>query len=190
MKSYSGPVSLPCKEEEIHAAVEDLKGSSVLGFDTETRPTFKKGQHYLPSLVQLAGKQSVYLFQIKQCEVIDPLFELMEQEGVVKTGIALSRDLSDLKGIREFEPRGFVDSASIASSLQFEKTGLRNLCGMLLGFRISKKAQVSNWARQELTAEQIRYAATDAWVSREIYLAMRSEFPEKFSDEKEGRVAT
>lgn len=184
LRTYHGMVSLPRTREEIYAACQDLQKEKVLGFDTETRPTFQKGQHYKPSLVQLAGEKNIYLFQLKRMETLIPLFDLLESPAILKTGVALKRDHEELLHWISFSPAGFLDLAPIASTLGYDKTGLRNLCGLLLGFRISKKAQVTNWSRKELTAEQIRYAATDAWISREIYFALRSIHPSAFAAEK------
>jgi ribonuclease D len=181
LRTYSGPVHLPRTREEIYAATQDLHKERVLGFDTETRPSFKKGQHFKPSLVQLAGEHAVYLFQLKRLETLIPLFDLLESPNILKTGVALKRDHEELLHWVSFSPAGFIDLAPAASSAGYEKTGLRNLCGMLLDFRISKKAQVTNWARKELTAEQIRYAATDAWISRDLYFALKARHPECFS---------
>ncbi len=184
LRTYNGPVHLPRTREEIYAACQDLQKEKVLGFDTETRPTFQKGQHFKPSLVQLAGEKTAYLFQLKQMETLIPLFDLLESPAILKTGIALKRDHEELLHWISFSPAGFLDIAPAAAALGYEKTGLRNLCGLLLGFRISKKAQVTNWSRKELTSEQIRYAATDAWISRELYFALRALHPDCFSTAK------
>lgn len=180
LRSYNGPVHLPRSRDEIYASVQDLQQQKILGFDTETRPSFRKGQHFKPSIVQLAGEHSIYLYQLNALETLIPLFDLLESPHIIKAGIALKRDHEELQQWVPYSPAGFVDLGSIASSLGYEKTGLRNLCGLLLHFRISKKAQVSNWARKELTPEQIRYAATDAWIGRELYFSLKAQHPDAF----------
>jgi ribonuclease D len=102
------------------------------------------------------------------------LLEVLGDAGLVKTGVALRDDVRELWRIREFAPAGFLDLSETAGRLQLRTNGLRNLAANLLGFRISKRAQCSNWARRELTPKQIVYAATDAWISRELYIHLRS----------------
>lgn len=155
--------------EEMESAVADLQGCSHLGFDTETRPTFKKGQYYPPALIQLASPDCVYLFRICKTGTLDPLLPLLESNEILKTGVAIKDDVKELRAMQEFEPGGFVEIADLTQKLGYENRGLRALAGLLLGGRISKGAQVSNWARDELDKKQIHYAATDAWISREIY---------------------
>lgn len=171
--SFEGNIRLPVTLEENKAAVEELKKHRVIGFDTETRPSFKKGQSFLPSLVQLGTEQDAFLFQLKKLESVSPLLEILESPHILKTGVALDRDVKELQDFTSFDAQGFLELGTIARDAGMEKTGLRNMCGMLLGHRISKKAQTSNWARVELTQEQILYAATDAWVSLKLYQRLR-----------------
>lgn len=154
---------------EMEDAVAELSNCSHLGFDTETRPTFKKGQYYPPALIQLATEDCVYLFRISKVETLDPVLPILESADILKTGVAIKDDVKELRAMQDFEPAGFVEIADMTVKLGYENRGLRALAGLLLGGRISKGAQVSNWAREELDNKQIRYAATDAWISREIY---------------------
>ena len=140
-----------------------------LGFDTETRPSFKKGEYYPPALIQLATASCVYLFRISKTETFAPLLALLESQDILKTGVAIKDDVKELRRMEDFQPAGFVEIADITVKLGYENRGHRPLAALLLGGRISKAAQVSNWAREELDNKQIRYAATDAWISREIY---------------------
>jgi ribonuclease D len=184
LSAYRGPIHLPTSADEIYEAVSTLAREEILGFDIETRPSFRRGQHFKPSLIQLAGEHGVYLFQLA---LIDrharaPLYHLLELSSPLKVGVAVRRDLSDLQRLFHFNPGGFVDIGDIASSQGYTKTGLRNLAGMLLGCRISKGAQVTNWARRDLTTAQILYAATDADVSRELFLRLRDKFPGAAAD--------
>jgi ribonuclease D len=171
--SFPGRIHLPQSLQEIKKAAAELKKHKVIGFDTETRPSFKKGQSYPPSLVQLGTEEDAYLFQLKKLESISPLLEVLESPTTIKTGVALDRDVKELQDHVPFTPEGFFELGTVAREAGMEKTGLRNLCGILLGHRISKKAQTSNWARVELTPEQIAYAATDAWVSLKLYQRLR-----------------
>ena len=170
MKQYDGPIHLCRTPEEAEAAAEKLKKETLLGFDTETRPAFRKGECYDPSLLQLATGTDVYLFQIQQTGLIPGLLEILASREIIKAGVAIDRDISELQAVANFEPDGFVELADIAKDALIKSLGLRGLTAILFDFRISKKEQVSNWARRELTASQQTYAATDAWLGHKIYL--------------------
>ena len=148
----------------------NYKKCTILGFDTETRPSFKKGEHYPTSLVQLASESSVYLFRLKKARHVQALRPLFESEHIIKTGVAIHDDLKALQKLCPFTAAGFVEITQLTTKLGYQSKGLRALAALLLGGRISKAAQVSNWARRELEPKQITYAATDAWISRELYL--------------------
>lgn len=167
--AWEGEIRILETVEAMETAVAKLTGETHLGFDTETRPTFKKGDYYPPALIQLATSDCVYLFRISKTETFEPLLSLLESPDILKTGVAIKDDVKELRAMKDFNPGGFVEIADITVKLGYENRGLRALAGLLLGGRISKAAQVSNWARPELDNKQIRYAATDAWISREIY---------------------
>jgi ribonuclease D len=173
MRQYEGPIHLCRTAEEAEAAAAKLQQETLLGFDTETRPAFRKGESYDPSLLQLATEKAVYLFQIQQCGLTSGLIRLLSSPDIIKAGVALDRDVSELKEMAHFEPAGFVELATFAKAAKIKNLGLRGLTAILFGFRISKKEQVSNWARKELTESQQTYAATDAWLGRKIYLEFR-----------------
>lgn len=167
--AWEGEIRILETIEEMEAAVAELTSETHLGFDTETRPTFKKGDYYPPALIQLATSDCVYLFRISKTATFAPLLPLLESPDILKTGVAIKDDVKELRAMEDFTPGGFVEIADITLKLGYENRGLRALAGLLLNGRISKAAQVSNWARPELDQKQIRYAATDAWISREIY---------------------
>jgi ribonuclease D len=172
MKQFEGPVHLIRTLEEAEQAVVKLKQETLLGFDTETRPTFRVGEYYQPSLLQLATENGVFLFQIKLTGLTKGLREILSSPDIIKTGVSIRDDLSELRKLAGFEPAGFVELATCAKQAHIKNLGLRGLAALLLGFRVSKREQTSNWAKNELTESQIRYAATDAWLGREIYLHM------------------
>jgi len=172
IKRYDGLIRLINNDKDTEAAVETLSLESVLGFDTESRPTFHKGESYPPSLVQLAGSKEVYLFQIGQLESLKPLKRLLTNPDVLKVGVAIHDDIKKLQELTPFDPKGFIELSSLTQRCGIINTGLRNLAGIMLNFRVSKGSQVTNWARQQLTKPQIIYAATDAWVSLQIYLRL------------------
>ncbi len=175
MQAYEGPIHLFNTPDEAEAAARKLLKETLLGFDTETRPAFRKGESYDPSLLQLATETEVYLFQIQQCGLTPSLIKVLSSPGIVKAGVAIDRDISELQAMTPFEADGFVELATCAKEARIKNLGLRGLTAILFGFRISKKEQVSNWARQELTESQKIYAATDAWLGRKIYLAFKEQ---------------
>ncbi len=171
---YEGTYELVDSDEKLEGALEALKDESLLGFDTESRPSFRKGENHPVSLVQLAGETKVYLFQIRRVEQSERLREVLADDRIVKAGVAIRDDIRKLQEIFQFEEAGFIEIAELTRPLSISNTGLRSLAAIFLGFRISKNAQVSNWARKDLTRNQQVYAATDAWVSRQLYLRLDS----------------
>lgn len=170
IRQYEGDWQLVRTADQVEEAVELLQGEEVLGFDTETRPSFRKGQQFPPSLLQLAGAETVVLVQISQTGIPLPLRRLLENPAVVKVGAAIHFDVKQLEQyFGPLEPAGFVDLASLATQLGIRNTGLRSLAALRFGMRLSKRAQCSNWGRKALDEQQQRYAATDAWISRRLY---------------------
>ena len=153
-------------------ALDLLREDSVLGFDTETRPSFRKGKSYPTTLMQIAGSRSVVLIQLGRTPFSERLARLLSDPGVVKAGVAIREDMRRLRALHDFEPAALVDLAEMAHDLRLRAQGLRTLAADLMGGHISKAAQCSNWGKKELTPQQIRYAATDAWIGREIYLRL------------------
>ena len=167
---YEGSISLIDSFKNADKACDKLAHETILGFDTETKPSFKKGVSYNPSLLQLAGSDYVFLFRINLIGIPTKLKTLLEDSKIIKAGVAVNRDLSDIQKMSKIRPDNFIDIAEEAKKQQLDNHGLRNLAALILNFRISKGKRTSNWERDDLTNGQIRYAATDAWVSREIYL--------------------
>jgi ribonuclease D len=167
---YTGPIHVVTTFEELEHALADIRQEHVLGFDTEKRPTFRKGQNHSPSLVQFATARAAYLFQLKRLDCAAALTGVFENAKIIKTGVALSRDIIELKTLFPFEARSVLDLGDAVAKHGFKQTGLRNLAGMFLGGRITKGARTTNWANHTLTPSQIRYAATDAWICRELYV--------------------
>src|SRR5262245_3904271 len=153
-----------------HEAMTDILQETVVGFDTETRPSFRPGESYPPSLAQVATARTVYLFPLGHREAAGAVAQMLEQSHIVKAGIGLGDDLKALRKIVEFGEKSIVDLGTAATRAGYKQTGVRNLAGLFLGFRIPKGTKTSSWARARLTPQQITYAATDAWVCRELYL--------------------
>jgi len=183
LKRFCGPVKVIDREDRLQAAMAELHGERILGFDIEVRPTFKSGDSFPPALVQLAGREKVFLVQLKKLKALRPLAALFADGGVAKAGVAVAGDLAKLHELMHFTPAGFVELGRMAAKAGIKASGVRTLAAQLLGFRVSKGAQCSNWERDELTPAQIIYAATDAWVCREIFL-----FLEKFKSVQNPRA--
>jgi ribonuclease D len=170
IRRYEGEARLVETPAHLEQAMQDIRQESVAGFDTETRPAFRKGESYLPCLAQVATARAVYLFQIQRQDFSAPLRELLSAEKTVKAGVSLADDLRQLKKIFPFDEKSIVDVGSVAKRHGLKQTGVRNLAGIFLGFRIPKGTKTSNWAAPRLSAQQVTYAATDAWACRELYL--------------------
>lgn len=174
IRRYEGTVSLVATAKELEQARADFRQERVVGFDTETRPSFRKGESHLPCLVQAATAQAVYLFQLSRLDVFPALVELLAKRDTVKAGVGLAHDLRQLKLVFPFTVNNVLDLGVAARRRGLGQTGVRNLAGILLGFRIPKGNRTSNWAAPHLSPAQITYAATDAWASRELYLRFES----------------
>ncbi|MDP1674319.1 MAG: 3'-5' exonuclease [Burkholderiales bacterium] len=166
---YEGPIHFVDTPALLHAARQDILGDAVVGFDTETRPAFRKGESYLPSLAQVATANAVHILPLRYPDTRGLLAEMLAAD-IVKAGVSLAHDLRMLRQVFPFEDRQVIDLGVIAKRQGYGQTGVRNLAGLLLGCRVPKGAKTTNWAAPQLTPAQIAYAATDAWVCRELCL--------------------
>jgi len=173
LKSYDGTIVLVRNLEDVPKACDVLRQDDVLGFDTETRPSFKKGESHLPSLIQLAGSKTVYIFQLVHLGFPEEVKQILADKTITKSGVSINFDLIELNRISKFVPRGFIDLGEEARKSGIPHHGLRGLAAYLLGFRISKQAQITKWDSKNLSEKQLTYAATDAWVGRKLYLLFR-----------------
>lgn len=159
---------------EFNRAVNYLRNQKIIGFDTETRPCFSPDQpRYGVALLQLSGAERAYLFRIKNIGMHRRLCGLMANDSIIKVGAAVKDDIRGLQRYREFEPKGFIDLQKIAPQYGIKDKSVKKLAAIILGFRISKSQQLSNWEADTLSEAQEKYAATDAWVCREMYLKLR-----------------
>jgi ribonuclease D len=169
LKAFDGKIVLIEDAAKLEKAVQEISKHSVVGFDTETRPSFKKGQHFKVALLQLALDKKVFLIRLNHTGLTDELVKLFENENVIKTGVGLRDDLVALQKLKKFHPKGFEDLAVLSKKSGLLVESVKKLTALLLGFRISKSAQTSNWESQTLSEKQLEYAATDAWVCLEIH---------------------
>jgi len=152
-----------------------LRKASVLGFDTETRPTFKKGDQYSVSLLQLSTRDDAFLFRLNYFGLPEELASLLADPEISKVGVAILDDIRALRKLRKFEAQGFVELSNIGSELGIITCGLRNLAAIFFGVRISKKEQLTNWERPDLNSSQCLYAATDAWICLKMFSFLENE---------------
>jgi ribonuclease D len=174
IRRYEGEVRVIAHAHELAPALADIRQETLVGFDTETRPAFRPGESYPPSLAQVATARAVYLFQVQRREVAAAVAEMLGEARIAKAGVGMADDLKALKKVIAFAEKSIVDLGTVASRAGLGQTGVRNLAGLFLGFRIPKGTKTSNWSRPRLSEQQIAYAATDAWACRELYLRFRN----------------
>jgi ribonuclease D len=175
VRRYAGRVVVIGTAAELESALRDIRGERVIGLDTETRPAFRKGESHRPSLVQIATAQAVYLLQIKRLDFSGALIEVLENPGLIKAGIGVADDLFKLRQMFPFKENGFVDLGAIARRHGITQSGVRTLAARFLELRVTKGPQTSNWANPQLTPQQVLYAATDAWICRELFLCFEKQ---------------
>jgi ribonuclease D len=171
---------------EFNRAIAYLRSQKVIGFDTETRPCFGPNQpRYGVALLQLSGPEKAYLFRVKNMGMHRRLCNLLADKRIIKVGAAIHDDIRGLQKLREFEPGSFVDLQKIVWEYGIKDKSVKKMTAIILGFRISKTQQLSNWEAETLSESQCKYAATDAWVCREMYLKlMKSEKNPLITEEK------
>ena len=171
---YPGEIVLMEDSRHVFDVADQLFAEDVLGIDTESRPAFRRGQYNPVALLQIATSQRVFLFRLNRMGFPEPLQEVFNNPDILKIGVAPHDDLEDLNKFSPIAPKSVFDLNVYCSSLGFENIGARNLTAMVLGFRISKAQQTSDWEANNLSRQQIEYAATDAWICREIYQELKT----------------
>ena len=166
---FRGEIRIVEHERDIAAACKTLAEQPVIGFDTETRPSFRPGVTFRVSLLQLSTPTVCYLFRLNKIPLAKPILQLLEDRRVLKIGADVAGALRSLRQIRHFRDRGFVDLQGIAPEWGIGEKSLRKLSAIVLGRRVSKAQRLSNWEAATLTDKQQLYAATDAWVCTRIY---------------------
>jgi len=172
---FEGKITLVDELSKIEPALEELRKSAVVGLDTETKPSFTRGTHHKVSLVQISTLDHCFLFRLNKTNFPNALSEFLADESVRKIGLSLRDDFSGLNKHHIFKPANFVDIQTIAQSYGIMDLSLQKIYAILFGKKISKSQRLSNWESPELTEQQQRYAATDAWASLQIYLQLMTE---------------
>ena len=166
---FRGEIRIVEHERDIAAACKTLAEQPVIGFDTETRPSFRPGVTFRVSLLQLSTPTVCYLFRLNKIPLAKPILQLLEDRRVLKIGADVAGALRSLRQTRHFRDGGFVDLQGIAPEWGIGEKSLRKLSAIVLGRRVSKAQRLSNWEAATLTDKQQLYAATDAWVCTRIY---------------------
>ena len=174
VKQFEGKIFVIDSPEDVAGAVAKIAKHNVIGFDTESKPSFRKGSSNRVSLLQLAIPGEAYLFRLLETGLPDDLVHLFEDEDIILTGVAIRDDVRKLQGIRNFKARGFLELQKYSSYFKIEDNSLKKLAAIVMNIRISKSQQLSDWEATVLTEAQMRYAATDAWVCLEVYRILRN----------------
>jgi ribonuclease D len=174
LQAFEGEIVLVDQDMELDEAIHYLKKFTILGFDTETRPSFKKGRVNDVALLQLAANSKTFLFRINKIGLPEQLVDLLADPRIIKVGAAIKDDIRGLQKINDFDANGFLELQDYVVKFGIENFSLKKLSAIVLNFRISKRQQVSNWEAEELSAGQLKYAATDAWVSLKIFEKLKA----------------
>lgn len=169
LSGFQGDIVLVDSYKKLKQSIKVLKSGDMLGFDTETKPSFKKGRVNSVALMQLSNGRQAFIFRINIIGLPDELIDILTDKSIIKAGVAIHDDIKGLKSVSDFQEQGFIELQDYVKDFGIMSSGLRKLSAIILGFRISKRQQVSNWEASELTEAQLMYAATDAWVCYEIY---------------------
>lgn len=182
LRHYEGEVVVIENADEIPQMMGHLKSCNVLGFDTETKPAFKKGQTNQISLLQISSEEKTFLVRLNKTGLTKELVGLLASDEILKVGVGIRDDIRGLKRLTAFEDGGFIELQTKATDLGVKDFSLKKLAGILLEFRVSKRQRLSNWETETLSEGQITYAATDSWVALEIYKSLEELDPSTLQD--------
>lgn len=172
---FDGKIEVVDTHEALLRACRDLASHSIIGFDTETRPSFTAGVSNKVALLQLSTDECCYLIRLNRVALCREVLSLLASEKIIKVGADVKNDIRALNALRHFKPQGFVDLQDVVGSYGIEDKSLRKIAGIVLGQKVSKAQRLSNWEAKTLTPQQQMYAATDAWVCIEIYRHLNGE---------------
>jgi ribonuclease D len=178
LKQFTGDIILVETPQMAKIAVDYLRSFPVIGFDTETKPSFSKGERHAVALLQLSTEEKAFLIRVQKVGLPNEIIRLLTDPRCLKPGVAIHDDVKALQKVRHFKAAGFVELQQIARDQGIKDFSLKKLCAIALGCRISKSQQLSNWEAEELTDQQLVYAATDAYISLKIYEKFRNFIPD------------
>ena len=172
--SFPGKIQvIDCVGAEFNRAIAYLRSQKIIGFDTESRPCFSPSQpRYGVALLQLSGAERAFLFRVNSIGMHRRLCNVLANDKIIKVGAAIHDDIRGLQKLRNFTPAAFVDLQKIVCEWGIRDKSVKKMSAIIMGFRISKSQQLSNWEAEQLSEQQCLYAATDAWVCREMYLKL------------------
>lgn len=155
------------------SAIAYLYCQKVIGFDTETRPCFSPGQrHNGVALLQLSGEKKAFLFRVNKIGMHKLLCKILASKNIIKVGAAVNDDVRGLQKLGGFEAHSFVDLQRMVGEYGIYDKSVKKMAAIILGVRISKAQQLSNWEASTLSESQQKYAATDAWICRDMYFKL------------------
>ena len=166
---FEGRIIVILNESEAQKAVDYLLRQDILGFDTETKPVFKRGQQRKVALLQVSTHDTCFLFRLNRIGITPAIRQLLEADNLPKIGLSWHDDLLSLHKRGEFNAKGFIDLQDHMRELGIQDMALAKLYANIFGQRISKREQLSNWEADVLTDKQKLYAATDAWACIMLY---------------------
>ena len=169
LESFEGRIITVNTEKEADMAVEYLKKYKVVGFDTETRPSFKKGKRYIISLIQISTPDTCFLFRLNYIDMPESLEQYLRDEQYIKIGLSLRDDFKAIKNRSETDLNGFLDLQKLVVDFSIEEASLQKIYAIIFGKKISKGQRLTNWEAETLSEAQKKYAALDAWACLKIY---------------------
>lgn len=169
LEEFVGRIIVIETEKDSTKAIEYLSQFSIVGFDTETRPSFKKGVRYKISLMQISTHEACFLFRLNRIGIPEVLEKFLANEQVQKIGLSLRDDFGAIKKRTEIKPANFLDLQNYVGQYGIEDASLQKIYAILFQKKISKGQRLTNWEADVLTEQQKRYAALDAWACLQIY---------------------
>jgi len=170
---FPGNIHLITTNQQLAAIAKPLLAATELGFDTETRPSFRKGEVYQTALLQLATDRDAYLIRLRGLTEFQSLIDVFQSKEILKVGVAIRDDLKKLQQVFKFSQQGFVELQDVAKSKGLKNFGLKGMTEEVLKASLSKRAKITNWESPRLTDDQLMYAATDAWIGLKLFQALK-----------------
>lgn len=176
VETFSGKIVVVDRENEVFDAVQDLIQHSQLGFDTETKPAFKRGQVNKIALLQLSTLDTCYLFRLNKIGYPDVLDKIICNPEIVKIGLSLRDDFAAIRKRSDKQPKNFIDLQTFVDNYGIIDNGLQRIYAIIFGKKISKNQRLSNWEADILSPAQQQYAAIDAWACLRIYRQLLEQY--------------